>query len=189
MTLDDDQRDWLRGALKQTEIAAAPETVDRLGHLVEGSMDAYRAQQADETMRRGRHDALRDVWLLADRPDPPIGQIKAQIAALPSSAFADITARAAHLWPRVFRGDTYPDEGFQSSYAADELVRFLAADWADATGQAPQSGRSDTTGFGAMVHHVFAWLGLTTPDQSLRRYWEYTVTLAPTAIDGGLEYR
>ncbi len=54
-----------------------------------------------------------------------------------------------------------------------QLVMHLACDWLNATGEPPKPGRSDNTGFGDLVHSVFAWLGL--PDDSatyaLRHYW------------------
>ena len=49
---------------------------------------------------------------------------------------------------------------------------YLALDWNSVTGHAPKPGRSDQRGFGALVYHVFGWLGIETADQSLRRYWD-----------------
>jgi hypothetical protein len=69
VTLDDDQRDWLRRSLEHAKLPATTTAVDRVAYLVVGSMDAYRAQQVDETMRRARYDALRDVWLRAKKAD------------------------------------------------------------------------------------------------------------------------
>ncbi len=34
----------------------------------------------------------------------------------------------------------------------------LAGDWSRATGQMPEAGRSDRTGFGGLVHSVFQWV-------------------------------
>lgn len=64
------------------------------------------------------------------------------------------------------------------------LVTMLAADWLAATGTLPQSGRSDKTPFGELVHHVFGWLGLDGADATLRRYWasvaQQSVSKGPT---------
>lgn len=53
------------------------------------------------------------------------------------------------------------------------LVMHLALDWLTATGGPPKSGRSDSTGFGDLVHTVFLWLGLSDEKAAyaLRRYW------------------
>ncbi len=74
----------------------------------------------------------------------------------------------AHLEPdvvMVVRG------GRPSKDTTEWLVTMLAADWLAATGSLPQSGRSDKTPFGELVHHVFGWLELDGADAPLRRYW------------------
>ena len=48
----------------------------------------------------------------------------------------------------------------------------LVTDWALVTGLEPEPGRSEQIPFGALVHHVFRWMGIETAEQSLRRYWE-----------------
>lgn len=80
--------------------------------------------------------------------------------------------------------------GRPTAYAADELVRHLAYDWAEVTGQWPSGGRSQNgTCFRTLVRDVFDWLGLKTPDQSLRRHWTFLATVKPKKIRGGYEYR
>lgn len=51
------------------------------------------------------------------------------------------------------------------------LILNLAGDWHAATGHSPQSGRSDSNGFGALVHHIFGWLDFETAEPALRRFW------------------
>lgn len=66
--------------------------------------------------------------------------------------------------------------GRPSRDAQHELVMNLALDWTSATGNAPERGRSDRTGFGDLAHSVFQWLlpeeqaaGAAT--YALRRHW------------------
>jgi hypothetical protein len=73
--------------------------------------------------------------------------------------------------------------------AADNLVMHLAIDWAMATGLRPRPGRSDRTGFGALVHHVFGWLDIGGADQALRRYWTEVGSAVITPVEGGEEWR
>lgn len=50
------------------------------------------------------------------------------------------------------------------------LIGYLAADWFKATGKIPQTGCSEASPFGSLVHHVFQWLDLPSPSGALRRY-------------------
>jgi hypothetical protein len=65
----------------------------------------------------------------------------------------------------------------------------LAIDWLTATEQTPRPGRGDQTGFGALVHHVFGWLGLATADQALRRYWAEVGSAVIAPVEGGEVWR
>jgi hypothetical protein len=65
-----------------------------------------------------------------------------------------------------------PGSGRPRSAAEDELVMHLAVTWHSITGLEVRPGRSDRRPFGALVHHVFGWLGLGAAAQSLRRYWK-----------------
>jgi hypothetical protein len=60
--------------------------------------------------------------------------------------------------------------------AQRELVTNLALDWTSATGNAPERGRSDRTGFGDLVHSVFQWLlpaeqTAGRANYALRQHW------------------
>ncbi len=79
----------------------------------------------------------------------------------------------------VVRGTGAPSlwGGAPTEGARHELVMHLAVDWLAATGQAPEAGRSDSTGFGDLVHSVFQWLDVSEdPSEAaaytLRRYWD-----------------
>jgi hypothetical protein len=82
-----------------------------------------------------------------------------------------------------------PGNGRPRADAADELVMHLVWDWADATGTVPTPGRSERTGFGGLVHHVFSWLDIEAPEQSLRRHWDVVASAVVTPIEGGEEWR
>jgi hypothetical protein len=82
-----------------------------------------------------------------------------------------------------------PPGGRPRSDAEDDLVMHLAVKWLRITGLAPQPGRSKQTPFGALVHHVFGWLGLGTAEQSLRRYWDEEKDVEVIPIEGGLLFR
>jgi hypothetical protein len=53
------------------------------------------------------------------------------------------------------------------------LVMHLATDWRNATSEPPKPGRSDSPGFGDLVHSVFQWLSLPegSAPYALRLYW------------------
>lgn len=64
-----------------------------------------------------------------------------------------------------------PANGRPPDDLAVQLIAFLAVDWAQATDEMPQSGRSDRTAFGDLVHQVFGWLERPDATGALRRYW------------------
>jgi hypothetical protein len=113
----------------------------------------------------------------------PIILGRARGAASPSRAKAEpSTGRRENQPPS-------PGIGRPRAEAADKLVMHLAVYWRLVTGLAPQPGRSDQTPFGALVHHVFGWLGLETAEQSLRRYWDDVQDAEIIEIVGGQVFR
>jgi len=82
----------------------------------------------------------------------------------------------ARLEPRILgqsrgAGDGALRAGRPEHTDQQDLIRWLAIDWINATGNPPTPGRSDRRGFGDLVHSVFQWLDEPSPDQALRRYW------------------
>jgi hypothetical protein len=63
--------------------------------------------------------------------------------------------------------------GRPKNAAYQDLVMHLAMDWLRATGNAPKPGRSDSTGFGDLVHSLVQWLSLPegSAAHALRQYW------------------
>jgi hypothetical protein len=86
-------------------------------------------------------------------------------------------------------GETAPKGGRPAHANQDNLVMHLAIDWCKATGQSPEDGRSDTTGFGEVVHSVFDWVGEPGATQALRRYWTAVKSAKMTPIPGGMVIR
>lgn len=84
-------------------------------------------------------------------------------------------------------GDTAPKGGRPGHAEQDALVRNLAIDWYRATGQRPEAGRSDHTGFGDLVHSIFDWVGEPGAVQALRRYWAAVSNVKTRSIPGGVE--
>jgi hypothetical protein len=133
MLLDETERDWIARALRQGGIEPTRDQVARLADLIAASLTECGLARARPDSFRKRHDALRTVWLLAERKDPPIGQIRHRIRGLPPELVVELDRRAHELWPRVFRSDP-PAAGFaawaQSAAAPAllEAVRTFVAD-------------------------------------------------------------
>ena len=100
----------------------------------------------------------------------------------------------SRLEPRISRqvrgtGTMAPTGGRPKNADQDTLVMHLAIDWYQATGERPEQGRSDATGFGELVHSVFDWLGELGATQALRRYWPIVNSAEKAQIPGGEEIR
>jgi hypothetical protein len=90
--------DCLRGA----GLLLPADRFERLIGDVEASIAHYRAGASEDSFRVA-HDALRELWHLSDDDDPPVGQIRARIAALPPQAIEYIDRRAPIVVARLFR--------------------------------------------------------------------------------------
>ena len=101
--LDEEKRDILRGVLRQAGAKSTKEVVERLIAAIEPLMADYR-QAASQGTRRERHDALRELLLLAGADDPPVAVIRKRITELEATDLADAEERARRLWPRIFPG-------------------------------------------------------------------------------------
>ena len=112
MDFEDEQRACIRTILATAGVTS-PEAVQKLAAGVASSISAFAAECAasgsDLTFRE-THDRLRDLWLLAERPDPPIGQIRSRLNALPGDLLRPIERRAEQFWPIMF-DEPAPTEG------------------------------------------------------------------------------
>jgi hypothetical protein len=101
VSLDPDQFDRLARILKRAGITS-PQTAQTLARAVADTMSTYRSENAESdgaTTFRKKHDSLRELWRLAEQPDPPVGLIRARLKELPGEVVADIEERAERRWP------------------------------------------------------------------------------------------
>lgn len=269
--LDSEQRALIRDVVRRAGVHPASAVSHRLAGAIANSMRQYWEEQSRTATRRRSHDALRQLYYLADADCPAIGLIRALIQKLPGPAMDALSDRATNAWTRVFPEEVFPENlrtwakkapkekllelirsfaaaggavvpgrsrgggqrsrsrleplilgtvrgaqtpsitegalsktssqhrktplrgnGRPQAKALDDLVMLLACDWLHATGRMPEHGRSDHTPFGALVHHVFAWLGLdkrNQASQALRRYWAEVDSAVTIRTEIGIEWR
>lgn len=72
---------------------------------MEGVQQSVARFRAAEAGFRRKHDLLRQLWRLADRKHPPVGQIRHRIASLPADLLSELEVRAGRDWHRVFHED------------------------------------------------------------------------------------
>jgi hypothetical protein len=102
--LGPDQLDAVKRVLKKAGVAN-PSTAQDLAKSVAATM----AQHVATTSAPGYalpdrrvHDRLRALWRLAERPDPPIGLICAQLRQLPQRILREVEQQAERRWPIYF---------------------------------------------------------------------------------------
>jgi hypothetical protein len=99
-SLDDEQRARVKDCLKKKALSLPPDRLEQLIGGIEASIAHFRATPPEDTFRES-HDALRTLGMLANEDDPPIGQLKARLAQLPSAAREYIGRRAATVMERL----------------------------------------------------------------------------------------
>jgi hypothetical protein len=129
VSLDADQVDWIRRILKRAGITS-PQTAETLARAVADTMAVYRAENAESegaTTFREKHDSLRELWRLAEQPDPPLGQIRARLRALPAEILSDIEERAERRWPLSFEEPApgTPSKGWLAEVPEDRILKIL----------------------------------------------------------------
>jgi hypothetical protein len=129
VTLDPDQFDRLTRILKRAGITS-PQTAQTLARAVAETMSAYRAENAESdgaTTFRKKHDSLRELWRLAEQPDPPVGQIRARLKELPGGVLADIEERAERRWSIYFEepAPATPTLGWLADIPKEMLLKIL----------------------------------------------------------------
>jgi hypothetical protein len=99
--LDELKRALIRDCLGGAGLLLPPDRFERLIRDVEASIAHYPVGASEDSFRVWR-DALRELWHLSHDDDPPVGQIRARIAALPPQAIEYIDRRAPNV--------VFPDE-------------------------------------------------------------------------------
>jgi hypothetical protein len=158
LSLDPEQFDFLRRDLKRAGIASL-KTVETLARAVAATMSAYRAGNAESDGTptfREKHDVLRELWRLVERPDPLIGQIRARLRGLPAEALAHIEERAERRWLVYFAEPApTPSHGWLAEVPAEELLKILppsiSCGGMMVTGRRRESGRRSRARFEPMV--------------------------------------
>jgi hypothetical protein len=101
MGFDEEQRDWVRQVMRRAGLAGTSHEVERLMTSISLTMEVWEAARAGEAPFREQHDALREIWRMVDADDPPVGQIRARLEALPAAARDYLLRRARALWPKA----------------------------------------------------------------------------------------
>ena len=82
--LDDEKRDRLKRCLRKSGDGVSNSGFEKFDHDVTRAMEIFLEDTANNAMTgREVHNAIREIWKLANEPDPPVGQIRARIKALP----------------------------------------------------------------------------------------------------------
>jgi hypothetical protein len=101
--LDDEQQDRLKRCLRK---AAADVSVIKLKALETALVRAiwtFLTDKSEYAMTyREVHDAIRKLWQLASEPDPPMGQIRARIKALPEQVISHFDYLAPQQIPKLY---------------------------------------------------------------------------------------
>jgi len=113
--LNDEHRSQVRDCLRHAASKISDLQFEKLVSGISASIKRFQTRDPDETGRTV-HDSLRELYFLADRQDPPIGQIRAFIANLSPRATRYIEDRAEIFFQRVY--PEYPFEGNFKSWAA-----------------------------------------------------------------------
>ena len=84
-------------------------------------------KRRDAPTFRQIHDALRKLWILAERPDPPVGQIRALLKKLPEEVKGGIEKRAERRWSVYFAEAPPPIfvPGWFAKLPGDQLLALL----------------------------------------------------------------
>lgn len=122
--LDDQQRERVRACLAQAR-ASLIEPFDEFVTRIEISIDHLRAAKPEGTFREA-HDALREIWLLSHDDDPSPALLRAHVKSLPTEALEGVGRRATAVLPRLFPGQKFEGDIFESP--ACLIAKFLA--WA-----------------------------------------------------------
>lgn len=98
--LDEEQRRWVRTCLAKAGIELDMCSFGSLVRDIEAAMSLFAASVPKLTFWQ-QHEALRGLWFLAHRADPPIGLIRYRIVQLPAEVMNRIDARAWRIIPAI----------------------------------------------------------------------------------------
>jgi hypothetical protein len=143
--LDDLKRALIRDCLGGAGLLLPPDRFERLIRDVEASIAHYPAGASEDSFRVA-HDALRELWHLSHDDDPPVGQIRARIAALPPQAIEYIDRRVPIVVSRLFRNEPSVTRFVEWAVNADPWRLIQATQVLTAEGAQVVEGRSRGAG-------------------------------------------
>jgi hypothetical protein len=95
-----EHREWIKSCVERTGINNSQLTIQII-EAVFSTIQIWTAEKADESSFRAQHDSLREIWQFALEPNPPIGQIRARLEALPTLSHNYLLRRARAIWPKA----------------------------------------------------------------------------------------
>ena len=143
--MNEDHFDAIKRTVKRAGVTN-PGVAQVLSRNIAATISAYRvgmAKSGEAMSFREKHDRLRALHRLTERPDPPIGQIRARLKELPPKLLADIEDRAEGCWPSYF-GEPAPTSsalGWLPDLPADKLVAILLSCISDGGRRVPGRAR------------------------------------------------
>jgi hypothetical protein len=127
--VDPDQLDAIRRILRRARVTNrdAPQVLSRAVAATMAQFEAERAAAGYGMTSRKVNDRLRQLFRLAELPDPPVGQIRARLKELPPEIVSEIEERAERRWPVYFRepAPTNFSPGWLADLPKDRLVPIL----------------------------------------------------------------
>lgn len=131
--LDDEHRSRLRDCFRKDGIQLSPEDANNFARSIELSIISFLKQKGDSTAtHREAFDALRDVWLLSQQDDAPVGQLRARLYGVPRTAVDYLVMRARQVIPTPFDSDVaflaWAKDADDNSLV--DTIRLLGADGA-----------------------------------------------------------
>jgi hypothetical protein len=127
--LHPDQLDSIRRILRRAGLTDLS-TAQNLATKLVATMEQYWSQTAVTgygMTHRKIHDALRQLFRLAEQRDAPVGQIRARLKELPQRVLADVEERAERRWPIYFKepAPSRPTTAWLADVPADKLLEIL----------------------------------------------------------------
>jgi hypothetical protein len=160
--LDPDQLDSIRRILKRAGLTGLS-TAQNLATKLVATMELYRSQTAVTgygMTHRKIHDALLQLFRLAEQRDAPVGQIRARLKELPPEIISEIEERGERRWP-VYFGEPAPTNlahGWLANLPKDRLVAILPSSISYGgmmvPGQLRKSGRRSRPHYEPMIRGV-----------------------------------
>jgi hypothetical protein len=95
-----EHRKWIKHCLEKARINDSVVTA-QLVKRVFSTIQIWEREKADNALFRSQHDSLREIWRIAQEPDPPIRQIRTRLAALPTTSRNYLLRRARGTWPKT----------------------------------------------------------------------------------------